>query len=51
MTLILRPVGRGNWGTLVLKVSGRRAPPPLYFQRGQRIPLGDNVFRIVEVRP
>lgn len=51
MTLVLRPVGRGNWGTVLLEISGRRAPPPLYFQRGQRIPMGGTVFRIVEVRP
>lgn len=51
MTLILRPVGRGNWATVVLTVGGRRAPPPLYFALGQRIPLGGSVFRVVEVRP
>ena len=51
MTLVLRPSGRGNWATVVLEVTGRRAPPPLYFQVGQRIPLGGQVFRVAEVRP
>ena len=51
MTLILRPLGKGNWATVELDVSGRRAPPPMYFLVGQRITLGGQVFRISEIRP
>lgn len=51
MTVILRPVGRGNWGTVVLQVDGRRAPLPLEVAREQRVVLAGQVFRVVEVRP
>lgn len=50
MTLILRPRGRGNWTTLVLRVEGDRAAPILV-RRGQLIPLGGVTYRIVEVKP
>lgn len=51
MTIVLRPIGRGNWATAVLQLSGRRAPPPMYFNVGQRLELAPGmVFRVVEVR-
>ena len=49
--LVLRPVGRGNWGTVHLQVSGRRAPLPVEIHAGQRVQLAGQWFRIVEVRP
>lgn len=51
MTLILRPIGRGNWKSCILEVSGGRAPPPMYFAVGQRLELGGQWFRVAEVRP
>lgn len=50
MTLVLKPRGRGNWKTLVLRVEGDRASP-LLIRRGQLLPLGGVTFRICEVRP
>lgn len=49
--LVLRPVGRGNWGTVILQVTGRRAPLPMELLREHRVVLAGQVFRIVEVRP
>ena len=49
MTLILRPIGRGNWRTTSLQISGGHALP-MEFRVGQRLPLGGVVFRICEVR-
>lgn len=52
MTLILRPPGRGNWTPVIVQVEGKpHLPPPMYFEVGQRVPLGGMVFRIAEVRP
>ena len=49
--LVLKPIGRGNWATVLLEVKGRRAPLPLEFALGQRVVLAGQTFRIVEVRP
>ena len=52
MTLILRPVGRGNWTPITMRVTGKpHLPPPMYFEVGQRIELGGMVFRVAEVLP
>lgn len=48
MTLILRPIGRGNWATTRVQLEGGHALP-LLFRVGQRLPLGRVVFRICEV--
>lgn len=48
MTLILRPIGRGNWTTTRMHIDGGHALP-LLFRVGQRLPLGGVVFRICEV--
>jgi len=48
--LVLRPVGRGNWATLLLQVSGRRAPLPLEVHVGQRMHFAGKDWRVVEVR-
>lgn len=48
MTLILRPVGRGNWRTTRMQIDGGHALPML-FRVGQVLPLGGVVFRICEV--
>lgn len=49
MTLLLRPVGRGNWRPLTIAITGQRAAP-LLVRRGHRFELGGIVFRVVEVR-
>lgn len=49
MTLVLRPIGRGRWRPVVLKVDGDRAAP-LLVRVGDRLPLGGVVFRVSEVR-
>lgn len=48
MTLLLRPVGRGNWTITRLNIIGGHALP-LLFRHGQTIPLGGVTFRICEV--
>lgn len=50
MTLVLRPVGRGNWTPLVLRIEGHRATPILV-AKNDRLQLGGITFRVVEVRP
>lgn len=50
MTLILRPSGRGNWAPVTMAIDGSRATP-LLVRAGQKITLGDVVFRIVKVLP
>jgi len=44
-------MGRGNWEPVELRLTGRRAPPPLFFVIGQRVELACQVFRISEIRP
>lgn len=48
MTLILRPIGRGNWRTTRMQIEGGHALP-LLFRVGQTLPIGGVVFRICEV--
>lgn len=49
MTIVLRPVGRGNWRTTIIRVEGDRASPILV-ARNDSITLGGVTFRVVEVR-
>lgn len=48
MTLILRPIGRGNWRPTRMQIDGGHALP-LLFRVGQRLSLGGVEFRISEV--
>lgn len=48
MTLILRPIGRGNWAPTTLRIEGGHALPML-FRVGQQLPLGGVLFRISKV--
>lgn len=48
MTLILRPVGKGNWRVTRMQIDGGHALP-LLFRVGQQLPLGGVLFRICEV--
>jgi len=50
MQLTLRPIGRGNWSPVLLTIKpGRNSPLPLYVERGQRVQLGGQVYRVVRV--
>lgn len=51
MTLILRPLGRGNWHPVVMRLDGRRAPLPLEVHVGMRVVLGSQVLRVSKVLP
>lgn len=54
MTLVCRPVGRGNWHVILVTFSG---PPDIVrlsrFYVGMRFTFGDPhmMLRIVEIRP
>jgi len=48
MTLILRPIGRGNWRPTRMQIEGGHTLP-LLFRVGQQLPLGGVLFRICEV--
>lgn len=48
MTLLCKPVGRGNWHTLQLSVTGSRAQPMLV-KVGDRFPLAGIVYRVCRV--
>ena len=50
MQLTLRPIGRGNWQPVVLTIKpGRNSPLPLYVAKGQKLELGGQRYRVVEV--
>lgn len=52
MTILLRPVGRGGWTPVLLRVApGRNAPGPLSVALGDRWTLAGQVYRVIEVRP
>lgn len=48
MTLILRPIGRGNWKPTRVQIQSRHCAP-FCFVVGQRIELGLITFRVCEV--
>ena len=50
MVLELKPVGRGNWATLVATITGKRAQP-LLVTPGDKIVLGGITYRICKVLP
>ena len=47
--LLLKPVGRGNWAPLTLRLDGTRAQP-LLVRVGDRIELAGVTWRVCEVR-
>ena len=49
MTIILRPVGRGNWSTVTVEVAGTRATP-LLVRKNDRLTLGGIIYRVVSVQ-
>lgn len=50
MILVLKPIGRGRWRTMEITIDERRVPP-MVVSVGQKIQIGDVVFRICEIRP
>lgn len=48
--LVLRPPGRGNWSTLIVAIEGKHLAP-LLVRVGQRMTIGDQVYRIAKVLP
>jgi hypothetical protein len=52
VTLILRPIGRGNWKPVLLRVEhSKNCPLPLEFHVDQRVTLAGHVLRIAKVLP
>lgn len=50
MIVILKPVGRGNWQPVELRISGKRnAPLPLELARGDRVTIAGRLFRVSRV--
>lgn len=50
--LVLRPLGRGNWSPVLLRVEqSRNSPLPLEFHVNQRVEFGGHVFRVAKVMP
>lgn len=49
LALIMRPVGRGNWKSIEVRVRGKHIPPPLMLQPGERVTIGQTVMRVVAV--
>jgi hypothetical protein len=46
MTLVLRPVGRGNWRAWIIA-----APSHILVQLEDRVAIGGVLWRIAEIRP
>jgi len=52
MTLLLRPLGRGNWAVTTVSVeASRHAPLPLEVHAGQLLTIAGRVFRVCRVLP
>lgn len=54
MTIVCRPVGRGNWAPLEITIQGKHAAVFSHmwgFQVGQRFDLGSITWRVVAVLP
>lgn len=52
MTLVLRPLGRGNWAPLLLQIPASRKELPLLpieVRVGRRLTIDGRVFRIAKV--
>lgn len=50
MTLILKPIGRGNWRPATLEITGEREKP-LLVRVGERMEFLGITWRVAEVRP
>lgn len=50
MTLVLKPIGRGNWRAMTWPIDERRVPR-LLVAVGQRIAIGGITFRIARIEP
>lgn len=50
MTVIAKPIGRGNWTAIALTYAGPQLAP-FTVAVGERFTLGGVVWRIAEVRP
>lgn len=55
MTLVLRPVGRGNWAVVRLQFTimpNRTAPAPLVdYATEQRVVIDGRQYRVVRIEP
>jgi hypothetical protein len=52
LTLILRPLGRGNWAPMLLRIEqSKHAPLPLEVHVGQRLTVAGRTFRVAKVLP
>lgn len=52
MTIVLKPLGPGNWTPVLLHIdSSRNAPLPLEFHVGQRVLLGVRELRVHAILP
>lgn len=47
--VILRPIGRGNWEPVEMRLSGRRAPRPLEFSVNQRLEIAGQAYRVSKI--
>ena len=48
--LICKPIGRGNWCPIVIRIEqSRNAPRPMDFHRGQIIQFGGQTLRVCVV--
>lgn len=47
--LVLKPIGRGNWAPLTLRMDGTRAQP-LLVRIGDRLTMAGVTWRVCEVR-
>lgn len=50
MTLVLKPIGRGNWHAATLEITGDR-DKPLLVRVGERLEFLGITWRVAEVRP
>lgn len=51
MTLVIRPVGRGNWRPVRMTIDDPQRAGPMLVQPGARFELGGVVWRVVRVEP
>lgn len=50
MTVVAKPVGRGNWSPILLQYAGPQLAP-FTVAVGERFSLGSVTWRVCEVRP
>ncbi len=49
--LVVKPIGRGRWRAVVIRIDDDSRASPLLIRPGHRFALGGITWRIVEVRP